>query len=102
MEDYNSTFRSQNPMQHNYARVLDLQLHAKNQTIQNRKASLNPYGTEKNSIEGSVNEAMHQKKLGGMSRTGGLTTMKGTRPYTSSQGESMMRTRAQTSALTSR
>ena len=89
-------------MQHNYARVLDLQLHAKNRTMQSRKASLNPYSTEKNTIEGSVNEVMHQKKLNGMSRTGGLTTMNVARPYTSSQGESMMRTRAQTSALTSR
>ena len=29
VDDY-STYRSQNPMQHNYARVLDLQLNAKN------------------------------------------------------------------------
>ena len=69
-------------MQHNYARVLDLQLHEKNRTIQSRKESLNPYSTEKNNIDGSMNEVMHQKKLGVMSRTGGLTSMSGARPYT--------------------
>ena len=97
-------------MEHNYARVLDLQLNAKNKTIENRKAMLNPYNTEKNSINASANEILHQKKLAMMSRTGGLTAMSGARPYQtfinnsmrSSQGDSTKRTRAQSSALTSR
>ena len=49
MDDY-STFRSQNPMKHNYAHVLDLHLDAKIKTMENKKLSIDPYGNSQNSM----------------------------------------------------
>ena len=116
-------------MQHDYARVLDLQLNAKTKKVEERNSHkiFYPQSMEySNSMNVSLNESLlNRKKLGGIvSRTGGVgggaagmtTQMSSGRPYQtfvnnsirsiqggSGSGQSAeTRTRAQSSAHTSR
>ena len=81
-------------MEHNYARVLDLQLNAKIKTIESKRTSLDACA-DQISQASLRNEPMHRIPM--MSRTGGFAAGKNNKPSTaamrsirSSRGNSEM------------